>query len=238
MNVWMYIVYMLHDAVHLCKFNQDAHALHSLDVAAALWIGDNQNIGGGSAHPHSLYAMAESMGGVFGQKGDDGETRVNSKIIHLFNKAKYMFEQEQCSASNPHGSFNAYEQLRIMVDDIVAQMNVPLLQKLIREMRSNTDKFRLDLYAMSVLPQLVGCNNNTFYFMMNELVTNQFQDRNFEVMWSIIQRSLSCLRLTCEDIGVYKGEARVTSCINNPKKEVLSGYVPTTDNSTEVSPSF
>jgi len=58
-----------------------------------------------------------------------------------------------------------------MVDDIVAQINVPLLQKLIREMRSNIDKFRLDLYAMSVLPQ------NS---MMNELVTNQFQDRNLK----------------------------------------------------------
>ena len=58
MNTWMHIVYVLHDGVQACKFNQDAHASHYLDVAAPLWIGDNQNIGGTSAHPHSLCAMA------------------------------------------------------------------------------------------------------------------------------------------------------------------------------------
>ena len=36
MNVWMYIV-CTHDAVQLCKFNQDAHALLSLDVATFLF---------------------------------------------------------------------------------------------------------------------------------------------------------------------------------------------------------
>ena len=231
----MYIVYILHDAVQLCKFNQDAYALHSLDVAAALYIGHDQDIGAGSDEPHSLYALAESMGSVFAQHGDNGESRVNTKIIGLMNKAKLMFEQEQCSASNPHGSFNAYTKLRIMVDDIVAQMTVPLLQKLLVEMRGNTDKFTLDLYAMSVVPQLVGCNNQTFYYMMNELVTNSFQERNFEIMWSIIQRSLSCLGLSCQDIGVYQGQARITACTNNPKMETLSGYAPTTENSTEVS---
>jgi len=94
----MYIV-CVHDAVQLCKFNQDAHALHSLDVAAALWIGDNQNIGGASAHPHSLYAM--TMSGGFGQKRRRRRNKGEFKIIHLFNKAKHMFEQQQCSASNP-----------------------------------------------------------------------------------------------------------------------------------------
>ena len=57
LNLWMYTVYNLHMSVENCRNNFDDHALHSLNVAAAYWIGEGQE--NGSNEGHSLYALAE-----------------------------------------------------------------------------------------------------------------------------------------------------------------------------------
>ena len=142
----MYTVYNLHMSVENCRNNLDDHALHSLNVAVAYQIGEGQEKG--SNEGYSLYALAEKASTIFGQ--NNGEARVNTSIIDLMNTAKYdIVLKIECASTSFHGSFDAFVKLRIIVDNLVAQMTVPLIQNLIHYMHDTSNPFLTESYSLS-----------------------------------------------------------------------------------------
>ena len=57
------------------------NAAHALDEAIAYWIGTSQD--GGRTRGHSLYALAQRAGELFGTNIHGGEAKVNTEIIEL-----------------------------------------------------------------------------------------------------------------------------------------------------------
>jgi len=85
---------------------------------------------------------------MFGQ--DNGKAQVNTNIVDLMNTAKYdIVLKGECASTSSHGSFYAFVKLRIIVDDSVAQMTVPLIQNLIHYMRDTSNSFLTELYSLS-----------------------------------------------------------------------------------------
>ena len=231
MNLWMEVVHNVHEVVRHCRLNDDDKALHALDIAAAYWIGDGQNMGSNS-DGYLLYAIAEHTGSLFGQ--DFGETRVNARILNWMNKIKndILLEGKCKGDNNLHTGVDVLVELRILVDKIVSQMSIPLLQNLYRYMRSGTDLPMVELYAVSFIPQVAGCNNSTYAYLLKEFVSNKFDTSHFMDITKTLQNSYSCLRIKCEDVGNFG--TVLPECVDRPNNAVLAGYVPTS-NITEVS---
>ena len=127
---------------------------------------------------------------------------------------------------------NALVELRVLVDKIVSQMSVPLLQNLYRNMRSGTDLAMVELYAVSFIPQVAGCNNSTYAYLLQEFVSNKYATSHFKDITKTLQDSYSCLKITCEDVGSFG--TVLPECVDRPSNGVMAGYVPTS-NVTEVS---
>jgi len=82
----------------------------------------------------------EKVGAMFGQ--DNGEARVNTNIIDLMNTAKYdIVLKGECASTSSHESFDAFVKLRNIVDDLAAQMTIPLIQNLIHYTRDTSNPF-------------------------------------------------------------------------------------------------
>ena len=138
----MYIVHELYQAVDNCKRKlvKDDDGVHSIDEVAAYYIGDSQQTGS-AEEGHSLYAMAEKIGDIFGQD-NNGQTAVNIKIIGLLNDAKNEISYPGACTTNTE----TYKRLRTFANKIISQMTVPLIQNLIYNLVEN-DRERVRLYA-------------------------------------------------------------------------------------------
>lgn len=138
-----------------------------VDEAAAYWIGDNQATGS-SSKGHLLYALTESIAQQFEKTGATGsESKVNSQIIDLFNKAKnHIAISRGCTTSE-----DSHLKLKGVVNDLIPLMAVPLLHSLLYYL-SQDDTLMVKVYATSVLPLFSVCHPSTYreLKMKNDLI--------------------------------------------------------------------
>jgi hypothetical protein len=184
-----------------------------IDKVAAFYIGLNQTLAS-SGQGELLYALAERHAANFGtQNATSGQANVNSKILDLFEKARtyFMDFDKGCSKLK-----DAKEKLRWTLDEIVAQMRVPLIQGLLWSLEGQ-HRQDIQLYATAFVPQLAACRSSTHDFLKSKLLDNEFDADEFNDITDIahaIESSFSCLRLSCHDIGsMVQGVRTFTSSI-------------------------
>jgi len=227
LNVWMEIVHLMHETLQACKNKQlrDDSGVHSMDAAVAYWIGDGQ-IAGDSENGHLLYALSENFGEAF-NIDNGGQSRTNTNILRLFNKAKNEVSlPNACSESQ-----TTYARLRDIVNQLIPQMAIPLIQGLIKSLRAN-DRERVKIYAHAFVPLVAGCNPSLFVSLKEKLLANTgFNVVDVELIIGLIRQSYDCLGLKCDDIGVHETEINneVPEC-NDPEINAhLAGYRPAND---------
>lgn len=223
LNVWMHLAHILYNTLDQCKngalTNDDG--VHAIDEAVAYWIGDGQ-ITGDAERGHLLYALAEEMGEEF-QMEAAGQVRTNTNILRLFHQAKIELSFPDACVADP----NTYKRTYRVINKITSQMTIPLIQGLIHNLRQN-DAARVRVYAHAVVPLLASCNPADFSYLRNKLIFSAVNVLEVEPIIDVILRSLSCLGLQCDDIGVHRSEIE-SSCSDPPKLTSLAGYTPATD---------
>jgi len=222
LNLWMYVVHELYQAVDNCKRKlvKDDDGVHSIDEVAAYYIGDSQQTGS-AEEGHSLYAMTEKIGDIFGQD-NNGQTVVNIKIVGLLNDAKNEISYPGACTTNTE----TYKRLRTLAHKIISQMTVPLIQNLIYNLVEN-DRERVRLYANAFVPLTAACEPSKFTFLRNKLMIEKYNVVDVDNIIRIIESTYQCLGLKCEDIGIFNDYGR--DCVGTPELNPLAGYIPQTD---------
>ena len=226
LNVWMEIVHLMHKTLQACKEKKlhDDSGVHSMDAAVAYWIGDGQ-IAGDSENGHLLYALSERFGEAF-DIDYGGQSRTNTNILRLFNKAKNEVSlPNACSESQ-----TTYKKLRGIVNRLISLMVIPLIQGLITSLRAN-DKARVNIYAHAFVPIVAGCSRTLFNSLNEKLLLQTINVVEVEYVIDLIRQTYDCLGLMCDDIGVHESE-RVNEApdCNDPKiNSHLAGYKPSND---------
>ena len=224
LNLWMELANELFQTLKNCKDKRivDEDGIHSIDEAAAYWIGDGQ-VAGDSERGHLLYALAERMGENFGLN-DAGQSRTNTNILRLFHQAKLELSFTDSCSENP----NTVRRLRHIVNKITTQMIIVNVQGLIHNLRVN-DRDRVHIYAHAVVPLVAGCDPTTFAYLKSRLLGGSaFQEVDVESIITALGKSYPCFGIQCADVGVHTTEA-VSSCRDPPMLSPLAGYRPASD---------
>jgi len=204
MNVWMRVYEHLYSNIRLCNNNDSEFSVkfaEHLDSVAILWIGIGQQIGS-SETGFMLYNLAETAGFRFDV--ENGIQRANNRIVDILSEMKNHMN-DMCHLENLH----------IKTRNIVAQMNIPLVQNLIHYMWEEKSDF-VELYALALLPQVRACSYEEYKFFLHAFILNPFKKSSLDASVPHIQKMLGCLGISCEEIGSY-----------------LSGTIPVCSNEIE-----
>merc|ERR1719201_1112918 len=131
MNVWMYVIHEIEDAISDCTNSctnpgaQDCNAdpVHAIDEAAAFYAGslEGSSATGIANNGKLVFRLAEKRCANFGTcTGCGGQAKANSEIIQKLQEAQTKLQQAQCVDVVP------------LKNRIVELMSIPLIQGSIR----------------------------------------------------------------------------------------------------------
>lgn len=223
LNLWMELANELFETLKNCKNKKiaDEDGIHSIDEAAAYWLGDGQ-VAGDSERGHLLYALAERMGDIFGIN-EAGQSRTNRNILRLFHQAKLELSFPDSCSESP----NTVIRLRHIVNKITTQMMIVNIQGLIHNLRVD-DRPRVRIYAHAVVPLVAGCNPTIFAYLRDKLIDSSYREVEVESIIVAITKTFPCFGIQCDDIGVHTTES-ASSCRDPAALSYLAGYRPATD---------
>jgi len=229
--VFMYTIYELEQARVYCTSDM-SKALHSWDEGWAFYVGSKLQTNVAAAEGQLGYTLASKRAvadnGASGQflttdaSSDQTGTRVwvNKKLQTLFQTGKGMLATAACT------------EVESVIKDIVAQMNVPLLQGVLRYAQNSKRsgvKGRAEGYAfaMAIVPQLHQCHNSIGEGVKTAMGIDESSVDIDNVRGWIIE-GLKCLGLTCADIWNFKD---LTNVVYKDKVRMqcgpaILGYTP------------
>ena len=212
----------LWDIVLECQMQSDSSTmLQSLDAAVALWIGAGQERNENQMG-YLLYNMAEQAGARFGQ--DEGETIVNTQFLQLVLGLKHDLTEGQCSKEG------GYAVVRTKVQSLIRYTNVVLMQMLLHHIQDVVDNGSssdfVEVFSLSLLPQIYGCDSGAFDTLLENTVNNDMEADKRDATIQALQKSYSCLGITCAQVGSYE-YGLIEQCTEKPL--VLAGLDAVSD---------
>lgn len=198
LNVWMAVAHELDEVLRACKRKDEAMYMEaSVDRAAALWIGNNQDYGD-ERTGQMLYRFTEEASEMFGQDLNtfQGESKANENIVRHLNKIQTLVKQNKCE----EGGEDVYLEMRQNVDTLHGYMTVPLVQALIRSITKKEGDWT-ELFALSFLPRIAFCNPEAYQKLFNLLVLKDLNDNDIQEALDTIESALGCLHITCDMLG-------------------------------------
>lgn len=208
MNVWMYVIREMEDAIDDCQSDcstvsaTDAcndDQVHAWDEAVAFYTGSVPKTSGDGGH--LLYTLAqkrcENYGTCLTDTSEVGMARANSEIFKNFRMGKQDLLKGDCQAVEKN------------VARITQLMTVPLIQGTLRYAyvmdKQNDDREKAQAegatFAASVLPMLHACSAADADIVYNNMRVGNGGSASFEVVKTAFERNYNCLGITCEDIG-------------------------------------
>jgi len=208
LNVWMWVVKEMNDAIVKCKNGED-NASHSIDKAVAFYAGSLTVTE--KTEGIMLYALADVRARQFktgGQSGDneDGEAYVNLEVIRNFNDTQSFLRSTnyETRCKNAEDSVNR----------IITLMKVPLIQSILRYayIRNNelppneVDRERVKAecatYAATMLPYIHHCSARDASLIHEHMRIGQSDDTfNSSAVRAALERNYACMGISCQEVG-------------------------------------
>jgi hypothetical protein len=223
LHVWMMIAHKLYSSVRQCK--QGMNAQEFIDSAVALWIGKEQQEAGTSGW--MLYAVGQTAAMNFGH---DGEASTNSRLMIQFNEMQRV--AGQCTEDA-----KVHLDLRLQVSETIRLLSIPLLQQLLFHIVIN-DRWHVELYAMSVISQLVACHPQAYMELTKTLYSEFTPEKVGGDFVDHLVTFMECRRISCEDVTTGTAAradlqdfiAQICQRLNHRGNTAsIRGYVPSTD---------
>lgn len=210
MNVWMYVIRELEDAIDDCKnncINCNDEPVHAWDEAVAFYAGSLEGTDG-SGEGNFLYGLSDKRCADFRTCGEDqneikGTSKNNIEIIRHFKAGQNDLLNGQCPEAKKQK------------DIIEKLMIVPLVQGTMRYAYINDyqaavttgDKALAEgsVFAASVLPLVHDCNADDAQFIYDNM-RQGFGSPNFKGVKQAFERNYECMGITCSAVGgLYDG---------------------------------
>lgn len=207
MNIWLYVIREMEDAISDCvgecsgdgTCNDDP--VHAWDEAVAFYTGSLEgNDGSGSGV--LLHALADKRCANFATCGDlasetSGTSHVNIEIFRQFEDGKRKLRAGQCP------------ELVANKERIEQLMAVPLIQGTLRYAYfisteidpSEETKAEGAVFAASVLPLVHHCDPSAADTIYTSMKTAQNNRVNFGDVKKSFEGVYDCLELRCDDVG-------------------------------------
>ena len=209
LTTWMFAVGMLETSIVHCKAGDKAASLAAWDKGVALYTGSLEGESGisqgGSSFGELTYALAEKQCAQFktcGATGDalTGGARANAEALALFETGKRHLDNARC------------DPMRSLVYNIIAQMNVPLVQGLLRSAYligsltdvSNKQRAEGATYAAALLPQIAYCDQKNARAdapVIYEQMRLGAGQTNFATVKQALESNYQCLKISCVEVG-------------------------------------
>eukprot|EP00544_Gedaniella_sp_CCMP2646_P002188 CAMPEP_0202507198 /NCGR_PEP_ID=MMETSP1361-20130828/51594_1 /ASSEMBLY_ACC=CAM_ASM_000849 /TAXON_ID=210615 /ORGANISM="Staurosira complex sp., Strain CCMP2646" /LENGTH=557 /DNA_ID=CAMNT_0049141305 /DNA_START=2378 /DNA_END=4051 /DNA_ORIENTATION=- len=205
MNVWMYVIREMEDALDDCKagcINCNDDPVHAWDEAVAFYTGSQQE-GGASTDGYLLYALANKRCINFktcGPAGDsvEGSSKVNTDIFREFNIGQGNLVNGKCDSA------------RQQKEKIAAFMAIPLVQGTLRYAYltdtsltpSVSEKSQAEgaVFAASVLPIVHACSPSDAQTIYNNMAVGS-QGAKFVEVKAAFERNYGCMGISGSDVG-------------------------------------
>lgn len=230
LGMWMYGTHLLYDGAALCqkRTNADNPVLFDvkgggIDEFMALWVGVEQTVA--TTTGHSLYAWAQESGNKFGVANPEAPVNTNIKLWYQ-EAASALSISKACTSEN----LNTVEALYSVSNRISRQMVVPLYQWLLSYIIDDNAR-GAHIYGQALIPQLSKCRGSVFKRLQSFFLTSDGVDLSLaNDMIRDLKESYSCFGLTCEDIGVYKDDRRLSCNSTDVRQyEKVAGFLPAAD---------
>ena len=225
MNIFMYVIRELEDALDDCKIgcmqcNDDP--VHAWDEGVAFYTGSLEGqTGEGSGN--LLYALADKRCENYGTCGthgieSQGTSKVNYDIFKEFAAGQFNLNIGNCEGA------------RVNKEKIAELMAIPLIQGTLRyaykvDILSGQEKEKAEgaVFAAAVLPKLHACNKADATTVYDNMGVGA-GSTDFAKVKKAFERNYKCLGVTCADVGgLLNGE------------EYYEGASPCKDSSTSSS---
>ena len=200
MNIAMYVIRELYDAIHDCRTkcqigscNSD-DAVHALDEAVAFYYGTEDVL---------MHALANKRCANFGtcSNGVDGDADVNVNVFELFGKMQGYLEKADCDAAEP------------LVEDIAQQMWVPLVQGTLRyawiqdstnnEAAAPDEKAAAEgaIFAAAILPVVHDCNEDAAKTIYDNMSLKASSSVDYPAVKSAFEQCYGKMGISCDAVG-------------------------------------
>lgn len=233
LHVWMQIAHYLYESVRVCE--KGGKATDSLDKAVALWLGEGQTEASDSGF--LMYSIAEQAATRFGHD-PASEAPINTKLFEAFNQAKDI--AVDCPTAP-----DMFLDLRGVVANILKSMALPLTQNLIyyiSKADANSPEYLqmenfVELYALSVIPHLIGCSPSSFFNLQDNLIDSDFDSSLVDdELVGDIKALQKCFDISCTDLLADKitddtlSQLAMKFCVEDSDEyPSIVGYQPASD---------
>jgi hypothetical protein len=206
MNVWMYVIREMEDALDDCKEactieNCNDDPVRAWDEAVAFYTGSLEGQEG-SGDGKLLYALANKLCINFNTCGEfadevEGTAHVNIEIFRQFLDGSRRLLAGECASA------------RANKERIEELMAVPLIQGTLRyayetDMATQVDE-KSDaegaVFAAAVLPLVHACDKDAADTIYRNMKTGQNGSARFAEVKAAFEKTYSCLKVRCEDVG-------------------------------------
>jgi hypothetical protein len=225
MNVAMAFWGSLWQILDGCRVDDQGAMTEALDKAAAYWVGADQ-VKGDQHSGYFFYSAAQFIGGKFNQNQADSEVEVNTLVLAELGMI------QQAIASNTCVDRGGYQTMRNRVKKLTGYLNRVLMQFLLFRIETATSGQNtnfVELYMLSLIPQISACDPDAYYDLIDTTITSNVDATTKDQVIARLQSVYSCLHITCTDVGALEGNL-IPACNDNPTTfPTIERYPPRND---------
>merc|ERR1719271_1953145 len=209
MNVWMYVIHEIEDAISDCTNSctnpgaQDCNAdpVHAIDEAAAFYAGSLEGSSAtGNTAGKLIFRLAEKRCSNFGTcTGPQNQAKANQMVIAKLQEAQTELKNARCS------------NVPALRDSIVSLMSIPLVQGSLRyawkvaedPQAGETEKAEGAVFSAAILPRVAKCDAAKAKIISDNMKIDAgtFMSAGFTAVKEAFEATYCCLGITCADIG-------------------------------------
>ncbi len=200
LNVWMYVIHKMEEALNLCKGGQEGR-LNSWDQAVAFYAGSMEGENGTSTG-QMIHALADLLCADFmtcGVLGNEisGHASATITIFDHFESGKVSLEAFDCTTA---------EDTKVAIED---KMIVPLVQATLRhayrrELLEDTEQIQAEgaTLAASVVPLVHHCSADDAEIIYRYMKVGSAVP-SFSSVKAAFERNYHCMGISCSDVGGF-----------------------------------
>lgn len=204
LNVWMYVIQKMEEALDLCRDGQEGR-LNSWDQAVAFFTGSMEGENG-TENGQMIRALAERLCVDFKTCGDSGNeisgrALATTTIFSRFEFGKVSLEASDCTTA---------EENKVAIED---KMVVPLVQATLRhayrrEFVGDNEQIQAEgaTLAASVLPLVHHCNPDDAETIYRYMKVGSAVP-SFLAIKTAFENNYQCMGISCSDVGGFYDSA-------------------------------
>jgi len=208
MNVWMYVIHEIEDAISDCQNSctnpgaQDCNAdpVHAIDEAAAFYAGSLEgSAAAGNSAGKLIFRLAEKRCSNFGTCNTGAQAKANQMIMAKLQEAQTELKNARCS------------NVPALRDSIVSLMSIPLVQGSLRyawkvaedPQAGETEKAEGAVFSAAILPRVANCDTAKAKIISDNMKIDAgtFMSAGFTAVKQAFEATYCCLGINCDDIG-------------------------------------